>query len=34
MAGQRSKEELVKFLNYVGTKGLLSPSTVSRAKLQ
>src|SRR5690606_21537934 len=32
MAGQRSRAELVKFLNYVGTKGLLSPSTVESRK--
>src|SRR5437868_1597666 len=32
MAGQRSREELNKFLNYVGAKGLLSPSTVESRK--
>jgi hypothetical protein len=32
MADQRSREELIKFLNYVGTKGLLSPSTVESRK--
>ena len=32
MAHQRSREELLKFLNYVGAKGLLSPSTVESRK--
>lgn len=32
MTSQRSKEELIKFLNYVGTKGLLSPATVESRK--
>jgi hypothetical protein len=32
MAGQRSREELMKFLNYVSSKGLLSPATVESRK--
>jgi hypothetical protein len=32
MSTQRSREELTKFLNYVGTKGLLSPATVESRK--
>lgn len=32
MTGQRSREELLKFLNYVGSKGLLSPATVESRK--
>lgn len=32
MAGPRSREELLKFLNYVGVKGLLSPSTAESRK--
>jgi hypothetical protein len=32
MAGQRSRQELVKFLNYVSSKGLLSPATVESRK--
>lgn len=32
MSGQRSRDELTKFLNYVGIKGLLSLSTVESRK--
>jgi len=32
MSSPRSREELVKFLNYVGAKGLLSPATAESRK--
>ena len=32
MGGPRSRAELIKFLNYVGAKGLLSPATAESRK--